>query len=235
MYEFKAREYRVDIARFNLPPLLEKELNTYSPIVGPKRKILETQKINKSLVNATRQIHDGLVECGRYYVLDPNISRVSIEQELELWYKNITDLGRIECNLLHLNNGNYATRCALEEAKVQVFNTQQEIINAYLQFNLHNGNPNMTRLDVVQIFDTINGSLQSYDLIDGDANSLETALNRAIQLTEKYGLDRNSELPTISLIGTSPHMKSHIKSLSQAERMIVAQETRAITPLFHHI
>lgn len=189
--------------------------------------IFQSQKLSKAQKNSSIIISDMLAILDTNYKLrDPSVLP-RILPLFEKSYVAVTTLGEIESNLLGLSRGHDETKCALDNLRVDMKSKQDALVNAMVQFNVHNGTT-VTHEQVHAKMESIRTGIVKNSIIH-DPKTFAEKMDEASQIIERHGLDRNNLDRKRGIFPEKSELRRHAKVFQKDEILQVRNETPGIT------
>ena len=226
--ENKERALRVDVTDFKLtenqkkeigvrPYELDSQTNKFrvptTPATGKLYDMCGTQKIHKACYNCMRQVNGHLDDLRSNYFLQDKAQLPGMIQEFGNWFKQVKVLTQIQHNLLGLNKNNPETLCAQQTLKHKANATLDQIVDAVVQFKVHNGQSTSHKQVKKSITEKVN--IIENDCKISDAASLIKNVNTARVNIKGFALDQNQADKTKSFLAQSPIINNHMKTSSR--------------------
>ena len=230
--EFKAQATRTNGTHLQLTDQQKQQYGVYQETKpnGSVHDIFEHQKIRKGFVSMIEQIRVHLKKFSTSYVVSDPSNIEPIREELINWYRKVTKIRRIECNLLCLNNKIPESHCALENTKNLMIATQSQILDSMLQLDLNNGLSNSTKESVFeQHLSSISGEVGDCDI--SNSQGFQSNVGFCQNEIEVHDFDRNQRNYATSLLKKATNLEKHLKTSAGEERKQIFRNSKSILPI----
>lgn len=230
--EFKAQPARTDVTHLRLTDQQKEEYGIYEETKsdGLIHDIFEHQKIMKGFRSMIEQTRVHLNKLSKNYVVSDSSNIEAIREELINWYRKVTKIGRIECNLLCLNSKTPESLCALENTKNLMITTQSQILDSILQLDLNNGLSNSTKESVFEEhLSSISGEVGDCGI--SDSRSFQSNVEFCQNEIEVYDFDRNQRNYSTSLLNRAKNLQQHLKTSAREERKQIFRDSKSVLPI----